>query len=243
MKLRARVGGSSSSEETGPKLTLLRNRLLNREPASADGPVEVSAGEMNPVCVPDCGRPEGSQGNMTDKDSIGTKSEVQLSYSVAKAFEPIKAWQDRGVTELATSLESLERMQQSAAAALEPIKALCEHMRTLPYAFAPLRAFEQQLGVLAESFAPMKALHEEVALLVEHSGAPFIQLAKSLEVVNASQQRIATLASTFETAAELQAEFNELVQAFNGPSPRTLTTDEDAAKTRSREEPRAIRRQ
>jgi hypothetical protein len=136
---------------------------------------------------------------------------------VAKVFEPTNAWLERGAAELATSLESLERMHQSAAAALEPIKALCEHMRTLPYAFAPLRAFEEQLGVLVESFAPMKALHEEVVLLVEDSGAPFIQLAKSLEVVNVSQQRIASLASTFETAAELQVEFNELAQAFNRP--------------------------
>jgi hypothetical protein len=73
---------------------------------------------------------------MIEKDSTGAKSEFQVSYSVEKAFEPVKAWQDRGATDLATSLESLERMQQSAAAALEPIKALCEHMRTLPYAFA-----------------------------------------------------------------------------------------------------------
>jgi len=229
MKLQARVGGSASSEETGPKLTLLRSRLLNRELVSADGSLEVSTGEMNPSCAPDCGKLEGNQGNMTEKDSIGTESEVQLSYSVAKAFEPVKAWQDRGVAELATSLESLERMQQSAAAALEPIKALYEHMRTLPYAFAPLRAFEQQLGVLAESFAPMKALHEEVALLVEHSGAPFIHLAKSLEVVNASQRRIARLASTFETAAELQVKFNELAEAFNRASPETSKTVKNAA--------------
>jgi hypothetical protein len=85
---------------------------------------------------------------MTEENSIETDSEFQLSDSVAKVFEPTKAWQERGVAELATSMESLERMQQSAAAALEPIEALCEHMRTLPYAFAPLRAFEQQLGEL-----------------------------------------------------------------------------------------------
>ena len=36
MKLQARVGGGAGSGETGPKLTLLRNRLLNRESASAD---------------------------------------------------------------------------------------------------------------------------------------------------------------------------------------------------------------
>ncbi len=194
--------------------------------ASTDGFAEVSAGEAIPACAPDCDTREVSQGNMIEKNSIETESEFQ---SVAQAFEPIKAWQARGVAQLATSLESLEAIEQSAAAALEPIRALCEHTRTLPNAFAPLRAFEEQLGVLAESFAPMKALHEEVALLVEDSGAPFIQLAKSLEVVNLSQQRIARLASTFETAAELQAEFNELAQAFNGPSPRTLTTVEDAA--------------
>ena len=45
---------------------------------------------------------------MTEKDSIATESGFELSYSVAKAFEPIKAWQDRGVAELAASLESLE---------------------------------------------------------------------------------------------------------------------------------------
>jgi hypothetical protein len=229
MKLQARVGGSASSEETGPKLTLLRNRLLNRESASTDGSAEVSPEETNPACVPDCGTPEGNQGNMTEKDSMGTKSELHLSYSVAKAFEPIKAWQDRGVAELATSLESLEPMEQSAAAALEQIKALSEHMRRLPNAFAPLRAFEEQLGELAESFAPMKALHQEIALMVEDSGALFIQLAKSLEVVNESRKRISKLASTLETAAEIQTELNELAQAFNRTSPRTLKSVQNAA--------------
>ena len=229
MKLQARVGGGAGSGETGPKLTLLRNRLLNRESASADGSAEVSAGDVDLACVPDCGTPEGSQGNMTEKDSIERGSEFQLSYSVAKAFEPIKAWEDRGVAELATSLESLEPMEQSAAAALEPIKALCEHMRKLPNAFAPLRAFEEQLGVLAESFAPMKALHQEIALMLEDSGALFIQLAKSLEAVNVSRQRIAKLASTLETAAELQAEFNELAEALNRTFPGTLKTVQNAA--------------
>jgi hypothetical protein len=229
MKLQARVGGSAGSEETSPKLRLLRNRLLNRESASADGSAEVSAGEMSAACVPDCGRPEDSQGNMTEKDSIATESKFQLSYSVAKAFEPIKAWQDRGVAELATSLESLEPMEQSAAAALERIKALSEHLRKLSSALVPLRAFEEQLGVLAESFAPMKALHQEIALMVEDSGALFIQLAKSLEVVNESRKRIAKLASTLEIAAEIQTELNELAQAFNRTSPETLKSVQNAA--------------
>jgi methyl-accepting chemotaxis protein len=229
MKLQARVGRSADTEETGPKLTSLRNRLLNRESASADTSTEVRAGEMNPACVPDGGTPEGRQGSMTEKDSIATESGFELSYSVAKAFEPIKAWQDRGVAELAACLESLEPMEQSAAAALGPINALCEHMRKLSNAFAPLRTFEEQLGVLAESFAPMKAMHQEIALMVEDSGALFIQLAKSLEVVNVSRKRIAKLASTLETAAEIQTELNELAQAFNRTSPGTPKTVQNAA--------------
>ena len=60
--------------------------------------------------------------------------------------------------ELGTSLESLERIEPLAAAALEPMRALYEHMRKLPYTYAPLRAFQEQLGVLAGSFVPMKAL-------------------------------------------------------------------------------------
>jgi methyl-accepting chemotaxis protein len=166
---------------------------------------------------------------MTEKNSIATESGFELSYSVAKAFEPIKAWQDRGVAELAASLESLEPMEQSAAATLGPINALCEHMRKLSNAFAPLRTFEEQLGVLAESFAPMKAMHQEIALMVEDSGALFIQLAKSLEVVNVSRKRIAKLASTLETAAEIQTELNELAQAFNRTSPGTPKTVQNAA--------------
>ena len=74
----------------------------------------------------------------------------------------------------------------------------------------------------------MKALHEEIAHIVEDSGAPFIRLAKSLEVVNESRQRIARLASTFETAAEIQTEFNKLAQAFNRTSPRTSKTVQNA---------------
>ena len=79
MKLQARVGGSAGSGETGPKLTLLRNRLLNRESASADGFAEVSVGEANPACAPDCDTREVSQGNTIEKNSIETESEFQLS--------------------------------------------------------------------------------------------------------------------------------------------------------------------
>ena len=78
-------------------------------------------------------------------------------------------------------------------------------------------------------FAPMKALHQEIALMVEDSGALFIQLAKSLEMVNESRKRIAKLASTLETAAEIQTELNELAQAFNRTSPRTLKSVQNAA--------------
>jgi hypothetical protein len=166
---------------------------------------------------------------MTKKTSEKTDLEFQVQYLVAKVFEPTKEWQKRWAVELATSLESLERMRQLAAATLAPMKELCEDMRNLPNAFAPLRAFQEQLGVLAKSFAPVKALHEEIARVVEDSGAPFIQLAKSLEVVNVLRQRIARLASTFEAAAEIQAEFDKLAQAFNRTSPATLTKAQKAA--------------
>ena len=96
MKLQARVGGSAGSQETGPKLTPLRNRLLNRESASTDGFAEVSVGEAIPACAPDCDTREVSQGNMIEKNSIDTESEFQ---SMAKAFEPMKARQARGVAQ------------------------------------------------------------------------------------------------------------------------------------------------
>jgi methyl-accepting chemotaxis protein len=228
MKLQARVSAEAASEETGPKLKLLRSRLLSQESSSEDDSTEVGAREANPVCAPDYGTREVSQGNMTKKTPIEANSEFELSCSVAKVFQPTNASWERGAAELATSLESLERVQQSAAAALEPMKALYEHMRKLPYTFAPLRAFEEQLGVLAQSFEPMKALHEEIAHIVEDSGSPFVQLAKSLEVVSESQQQIARLASTFETAAEIQAEFGKMAQAFNRTSPRTSKTIQNA---------------
>jgi hypothetical protein len=112
----------------------------------------------------------------------------------------VASW-ELGADQFANSLESLERMQQSVFANLEPMKALCQHTRTLPYAFAPLRAFEQGLGVLAEAFAPMKELHEAVAVIVEDSSRTFTQLAKSLKVMHESRQRLAKLARTFETAS------------------------------------------
>ena len=74
---------------------------------------------------------------MIEKDSMGTDSEFQLSYSVAKAFQPTNAGRTRAAG-LATSLESLEANAAVGCAALEPIKALCEHMRKLPDTFAPL---------------------------------------------------------------------------------------------------------
>jgi hypothetical protein len=229
MDVQASVYGEAGSGEAAPKLQLLRNRLLNLKSSSEDCSTEASAGRASTACAPDYGTREVIKGNMTKKTSTPANSEFQLSYSVAKAFEPANDWLERGAAELTTSLESLERMQESTTAALEPMKALCEHMQKLPNVFAPLRAFEEQLGALAESFEPVKALHEEIARIVEDSGAPFIQLAKSLEVVNVSRQRIARLATTLEAAAEIQAEFDKLAQAFNRTSPATLTKAQKAA--------------
>jgi HAMP domain-containing protein len=48
-------------------------------------------------------------------------------------------------------------------------------------------------------------------------------------MVNESRKRIAKLASTLETAAEIQTELNELAQAFNRTSPRTLKSVQNAA--------------
>jgi hypothetical protein len=228
MNLLARVSGDVGSGEAGPKLSLLRDRLLNRESASADGTPRVGLGETTTKSLPDYSTEE-NQDNTIKTDSTGANSEFQVSSSVDRPLGSVRAPQEREVTELATSLESLEPMEHSAAAILEPIKALCERMRNLPYTFAPLRAFEQQLGELAESFAPMEALHQQVVLMVEDSGAPLVQLAKSLDVLSVSRKRIARLASTLETAAELQVEFNELVQSFNPTSPRTLKIVRSAA--------------
>jgi len=235
MKLQARMNLPADSGEASPKLNQLRNRLLRPEStgknSSKDGSIEVSGAETSLTSAPDYGTPDASQGqgHTSKKISERTNVESQLSYSVGKAFEPTRASQERWAAELATSLESLEGVEQSAAAALEPIKALYEHMRKLPYTFAPLRAFQEQLGVLAEAFAPMKALHQEVALMLEDSGAPFIQLAKSLELAKVSQQRIAGLMSTLETAAEMQAEFDKLAQAFETHSPGMSTAVQSAA--------------
>ena len=158
MKLHARMNLPAGSGEAGSKLNQLRNRLLRHEStgknSSEDGSIEVRGAETSPTCAPDYGTPEVSPGQMSEKTSEGADLESQRSYSAAKVFEPTMASQKRWAPELATSLESLERMEQSAAVALEPIKALYEHMRTLPYAFAPLRAFQEQLGSLAEASAP-----------------------------------------------------------------------------------------
>ena len=134
----------------------------------------------------------------------------------------VASW-ELGADQFANSLESLERMQQSVFANLEPMKALCQHIRTLPYAFAPLRAFEQGLGELAEAFAPMKELHEAVAVIAEDSSTTFTQLAKSLKVMHESRQRLVELESTFDSASEIEAEFNKFAQTLSNPSPKTST--------------------
>jgi hypothetical protein len=219
----------ASAGEIGPNLKQLRNRLLHLEPIAEDGSIKTSAGEANTACAPYYRTREFSQGQMTKKTSEKTDLEFQVQYLVAKVFEPTKEWQKRWAGELATSLDSLERMQQLAAGTLAPMKALCEDMRNLPNAFAPLRAFQEQLGVLAKSFAPMKELHQKLALMLEDAGAPFIQLAKSLELTKLSPERIARLASTFEAAAEIQTEFEKLAQAFNRTSPATLMRAQKAA--------------
>ena len=48
MKLQARKGGEVASEETGPKLNLLRDRLLSQESSSEEGSTEVGAGGAEP---------------------------------------------------------------------------------------------------------------------------------------------------------------------------------------------------
>ena len=149
MKLQASPG-------TSPKLNQLSDRLLHLKPTKRRS-VEASVGEADPACAPNHGIRHVNQGNITERASERTDSGSQLSYSVAKVFEPTKVCQERAA-ELGTSLESLERIEPLAAAALEPMRALYEYMRKLPYTYAPLRAFQEQLGVLAGSFVPMKAL-------------------------------------------------------------------------------------
>jgi hypothetical protein len=163
-----------ANAESSPKLKQPRDRLLDLEPTKR-GSIEATVGEANPTCTPNHGTRHVNQGNITERALERRDSRSQLSYSVAKVFEPTKVPQERWAAELATSLESLERIEPLAAAALEPLRALCEYMRKLPYTYAPLRTFQED--VLAGSFVPMKALHQELALIIEESSAPFVQLA------------------------------------------------------------------
>jgi hypothetical protein len=69
MKLQARKSGEAASEETGPKLNLLRDRLLSQESSSEDDSTEVGAGEASPGFAPDYGTREVSQGDVTKEAS------------------------------------------------------------------------------------------------------------------------------------------------------------------------------
>jgi hypothetical protein len=50
MKLYARLGGGAGLGEMGPKLALLRNRLLDHQSANAEGSAELRAGRWTPAC-------------------------------------------------------------------------------------------------------------------------------------------------------------------------------------------------
>jgi hypothetical protein len=217
-------GVGSGLKEAGPILEVLRNRLLNSVVSA-----ETSAGSASPGGARDRDKQEVAEIQMTKKPSTGAATEVGLPHSIGKVLEVSGTSWDLGTTELAKSVESLEQMQQSASAVLGPVRNLCDHIRKLPNGFAPLRVFEQQLGLLSESFPPMKALHEQIALIADHSSAPFSQLAKSLKVMHETRERLVRLASTFETASEIETEFNKFAQTFTSPSPRKSTIPDEVA--------------
>ena len=218
MALQGRVNEETWQLGAIPGLELLRNRLLNSEPTNAEDLTDV--GEAGVVSVPT----SKHQLELNSKEN----SEFEVSQSVAKMFESTKGWREHGAAELAMSLESLERMQM-AIAALAPVRAFCEQMRSLDDGFRPLRTFETQIGELAESYPAMKAFHKAISSIVEESGASFVQLAESMEVVNESRKQIARLASTLEGAAELQTELNKLAQAFSKQPPTEVSAVPHAA--------------
>ena len=222
MGLQRKVIENGRQSEGIPLLGLLRNRLLNCEPSDAENLAD--AGTASLVNVPS----DNDNNQEVGKNGMAN-SESEISQSVAKVFEPTKGWREHSAVELASSLESLERIQHMATVALEPVRAFCEHMRRLDDGFRPLHTFETQIGELAESFPPMKAFHRAIANIVEESSTSFVQLAESLEFVNESRKQVARLTSTLEGAAELQTELNKLAQAFSKPSLIEVTTVPHAA--------------
>ena len=137
----------------------------------------------------------------------------QLAQAVTKVFESTRQCQDT-IAALGQSFELIEQTAQSAARALEPIRAFREQMAKLASTFAPMRSFQEQLGSLAAEFEPMRALHDQIAMVAEAFQTNLAQLALSMEPAKGFQIQLTKLAQSFETVSQLQSQFIELAETF-----------------------------
>jgi hypothetical protein len=55
-------------------------------------------------------------------------------------------------------------LEKKESASLGSMKALWQHMRTLPYTLGPLRTFEEQFGALIKALEIFEPSHQDVAL-------------------------------------------------------------------------------
>jgi uncharacterized phage infection (PIP) family protein YhgE len=219
-ELRKRLLDPTPSATTTPPVETIYKR--SAEPSGPpQRPVVIDGGDdgarppmaetQQPTAVPDALAGAVLQG-VSDKAAPGN-ARYQLAQTVTKVFDSTRQHQEQ-LAELGKSFDTIEALAQSAAKALEPIRAFRDQMEKLSGTFEPMRSFQEQLGTLAESFEPMKALHEQIAMLAEAFQMNLAQFARAMEPARNFQIQLARLAKSFEAVDELQSQFLQLSESF-----------------------------
>jgi len=156
---------------------------------------------------------EKAAGASETNGAAGGDNQYQVAQAVAKAFEPIKSFQER-IFDLMRAFESIEGLGQSALKSFAPLATFRDQIAKLARMFEPMRVFQTQLAELAQSMEAMRGLQYQLSLLSDAFAVNLRQTASSIQPAIDFRAMLLKLAMSFESASELQASFNELAALF-----------------------------
>jgi hypothetical protein len=222
----------------------LRKRLLgvrSSTEAEGDGAIQSSDEKRGSLTQPPqsiSNKPASSNGL---QDSSGPKPDaVERAYtmsqvdppsspsSVAKMFEPTKAFQER-LSKLSTAFDQVERLAKDAASAFAQVSELADHVGQFAAAYAPVKKFQSEVGNLAQKFDPFKGIHSQLTEMSSSFRDQLHYLAAVLEPVSNVQRRLSELASTLEPVIEVKKRFQALEREFETGTPSPAASAQSAS--------------
>ncbi len=178
---------------------------------------------------------EQAGGAIESNRAAAGENQYQVAQAVAKAFEPIRSFQER-IFDLTRAFDSIEGLGQSALKSFAPLATFRDQLTKLARMFEPMRVFQTHLAELAQSMEAMRGLQYQLSLLSDAFAVNLRQTANSIQPAIDFRAMLLKLAMSLESASELQANFNDLAALFqSGPSAleAPAATAEGAKKSES----------